>query len=126
MDSYDPARAGVPKGDSFRQPTVFGPPGASKSSSSSSVEEESSQEELSPQRKITEPIEKSLKVNSSTIAIHNGREAGQEIPHVHIHVVPRSYGDGGGPIHSLFKKNRPQVDSNMMREIVDKIRENMK
>jgi len=76
--------------------------------------------------KITEPLERSLNVTSSTIVIHNGREAGQEVPHVHIHVVPRSYGDGGGPIHSLFKKNRPQVDSNMMREIVDKIKQNMK
>jgi histidine triad (HIT) family protein len=76
--------------------------------------------------KITEPLERSLNVNSSTIAIHNGREAGQEIPHVHIHVIPRTYGDGGGPIHSLFKKNRPHLDSNTMRQIVDKIKENMK
>jgi len=76
--------------------------------------------------KITEPLERSLNVTSSTIAINNGREAGQEVPHLHIHVVPRTYGDGGGPIHSLFKKNRPHLDSNMMREIVDKIRENMK
>ena len=76
--------------------------------------------------KITEPLERSLNVNSSTIAIHNGREAGQEIPHVHIHIIPRTYGDGGGPIHSLFKKNRPHLDSNAMRQIVDKIKENMK
>ena len=75
--------------------------------------------------KITEPLERSLNVNSSTIAIHNGREAGQEIPHVHIHVVPRAYGDGGGSIHSLFKKSRPPADSNTMREIVDKVRFNL-
>ena len=75
--------------------------------------------------KIIGPLEKALNVKSSTIAIHNGREAGQEIPHVHIHVVPRAYGDGGGSIHSLFKKSRPPADSNTMREIVDKVRFNL-
>jgi len=39
---------------------------------------------------------------SSLIAIHNGKQAGQEIPHVHIHIVPRSSSDSGGPIHHLF------------------------
>ena len=71
------------------------------------LDENSSQSLFNVLWKITNPIEKAMGVNSSTIAIHNGREAGQEVPHVHIHVVPRTYGDGGGPIHSLFKKNRP-------------------
>jgi len=39
---------------------------------------------------------------STLIAIHNGKEAGQDIPHVHIHLVPRSINDTGGPIHHLF------------------------
>ncbi|MFB5629733.1 MAG: HIT family protein, partial [Nitrosarchaeum sp.] len=26
---------------------------------------------------------------STLVAIHNGKEAGQEIPHVHVHLVPR-------------------------------------
>lgn len=38
----------------------------------------------------------------SLIAVHNGPRAGQEVPHVHVHVVPRSEGDGAGPIHSMF------------------------
>ena len=33
-------------------------------------------------------IEKTVESNSSLIAIHNGKEAGQEIPHVHIHIIP--------------------------------------
>ena len=39
---------------------------------------------------------------STLVAIHNGKEAGQEIPHVHVHLVPRKKGDSAGAIHSMF------------------------
>ncbi len=39
---------------------------------------------------------------STLVAIHNGRDAGQEIPHVHVHLVPRNADDSAGPIHSMF------------------------
>jgi len=46
------------------------------------------------------------KVDSITgatlIAIHNGKDAGQEVPHVHVHLVPRSNNDSAGAIHSMF------------------------
>lgn len=39
---------------------------------------------------------------ATLIAIHNGKGAGQEIPHLHVHLVPRSPGDSAGAIHSMF------------------------
>ena len=42
---------------------------------------------------------------STLLAIHNGEEAGQEIPHVHVHLIPRSKNDSAGPIHSMFKSS---------------------
>ena len=39
---------------------------------------------------------------STLVAIHNGENAGQEIPHVHVHLVPRDTSDSAGPIHSMF------------------------
>jgi histidine triad (HIT) family protein len=42
---------------------------------------------------------------STLIAIHNGESAGQEIPHVHVHLVPRSEFDSAGPIHSMFNSS---------------------
>jgi len=39
---------------------------------------------------------------ATLIAIHNGKEAGQEIPHVHVHLVPRIAGDSAGAIHRMF------------------------
>lgn len=56
---------------------------------------------------------------ASTVAIHNGRVAGQEVPHVHVHVVPRKRGDGAGPIHSMFKK--PKLSSAEMDAISTRI-----
>jgi histidine triad (HIT) family protein len=50
------------------------------------------------------------------IAINNGETAGQEVPHVHVHVVPRWPDDGAGPIHGLFG-DRPDLDDAAMDEI---------
>ena len=84
------------------------------------LDENSSQSLFNVLWKITNPIEKAMGVNSSTIAIHNGKEAGQEIPHVHIHIIPREIGDGAGPVHSMFK-NKPNVSSFDMSSIVEEI-----
>lgn len=43
------------------------------------------------------------KITGATlVAIHNGKDAGQEIPHVHVHLVPRNSEDSAGAIHSMF------------------------
>ena len=42
---------------------------------------------------------------STLLAIHNGEDAGQEIPHVHVHLIPRSKNDSAGPVHSMFKSS---------------------
>jgi len=72
-------------------------------------------------RTVTAPIEEALGVKASTIAIHNGIEAGQEISHVHIHIIPRISGDGAGPVHSMFK-TRPKISSEKMDSILDRIK----
>ena len=48
---------------------------------------------------------------STLVAVHNGKDAGQEIPHVHVHLVPRSPNDSGGPIHCLFDSTLNISDS---------------
>ena len=42
---------------------------------------------------------------STLVAIHNGKESGQEIPHVHVHIIPRSKTDSAGAVHSMFKND---------------------
>jgi histidine triad (HIT) family protein len=88
------------------------------------LDENTSQSVFNLLWKITNPIEKAMHVNSSTIAIHNGKEAGQEIPHVHIHIIPRNREDGAGPVHSMFR-NKPDVNSFDMSALAEDIKRNL-
>lgn len=52
---------------------------------------------------ITPAIETATDAPATTIAINNGTTAGQEIPHTHWHIIPRTTTDHAGPIHGLFQ-----------------------
>jgi histidine triad (HIT) family protein len=51
---------------------------------------------------VTPAVEAAVDAPASTVAVNNGELAGQEVPHVHFHVVPRFEDDGSRPIHTLF------------------------
>ncbi len=55
-------------------------------------------------------IEKIVESNSTLVAIHNGEESGQEIPHIHIHVIPIKKSDKSTAIHSMFTKEKFSED----------------
>jgi histidine triad (HIT) family protein len=65
------------------------------------------------------------KVDSMTgatlIAIHNGKDAGQEVPHMHAHLVPRSVDDSAGTIHSMFDSTLKLSESEL-DELSDKLK----
>jgi histidine triad (HIT) family protein len=73
--------------------------------------------------KVVAIVEATVEVNASTIAIHNGKEAGQEVRHVHIHIIPRTGNDGAGPIHSMFN-TRPKLSDKEMDLILEKMKKN--
>ena len=56
----------------------------------------------------------------SLIAIHNGKESGQEVPHVHVHIIPRIIDDGAGAVHIMFKK-RPHFTNDELDQIAEKL-----
>lgn len=74
--------------------------------------------------KLTGAVETGSQVNASTIAIHNGSEAGQEVPHVHAHIVPRKRDDGAGAIHSMFKV-KPKLSPQEMDSLCERIASNL-
>jgi histidine triad (HIT) family protein len=74
--------------------------------------------------KVVAAVEEATGAPATTVAVHNGKEAGQEIAHVHVHVIPRREGDGAGPVHSMFRQ-RPESGSLDMDSICSKIASNL-
>tara|TARA_B100000315_G_scaffold57113_1_gene51438 strand:+ start:212 stop:622 length:411 start_codon:yes stop_codon:yes gene_type:complete len=71
---------------------------------------------------VHDVITKVDKITGSTLlAIHNGKDSGQEIPHVHVHLIPRQLSDQAGPVHSMFK-NRPKLSDRELDELCSKIK----
>ena len=67
-------------------------------------------------------ISKVDKLTGATLlAIHNGKDSGQEIPHVHVHLIPRQSSDQAGPVHSMFK-DRPKLSDEELDELCAKIK----
>jgi len=71
--------------------------------------------------KIVGRIQEATGTPSSTIGINNGRESGQEVPHVHIHIIPRSRGDRGGIIQGIAHSS-VSSDQEEMSGIAERIR----
>ncbi len=71
-------------------------------------------------QQVTAKIDKLT--NAELIAIHNGKESGQEVPHVHVHIIPRSASDGAGAVHSMFR-NRPKLSEKEFDDILNKIKD---
>lgn len=60
-------------------------------------------------------------VGATLLAVHNGKNAGQEVPHVHVHLVPRTEGDTAGAIHSMFTK-RPSLSNSDFDQVLEKLK----
>ena len=58
---------------------------------------------------------------ATLVAVHNGKDSGQEIPHVHVHLIPRELSDQAGPVHSMFK-DRPKLSDKELDELCAKIK----
>jgi len=58
---------------------------------------------------------------ATLVAVHNGKEAGQEVPHVHVHLVPRSANDSAGTIHSMFNSTLKLSESEI-EELYNKLK----
>jgi len=67
-------------------------------------------------------ISKVDKLTGATLlAIHNGKDSGQEIPHVHVHLIPRQSSDQAGPVHRMFN-NGPNLSDKELDELCNEIK----
>ena len=49
-------------------------------------------------------------MGSTLVLIHNGKDSGQEIMHVHVHLIPRGIDDSGDNLDSMFKNKIELTD----------------
>jgi len=47
-------------------------------------------------------IQRAVDATATTLAINNGEDAGQEVPHVHLHIIPQFPEGGPKSVHQLF------------------------
>ena len=67
-------------------------------------------------------ISKVDKLTGATLlAIHNGKDSGQEIPHVHVHLIPRQPSDQAGSVHRMFNDG-PNLSDEELDELCNEIK----
>jgi histidine triad (HIT) family protein len=69
-------------------------------------------------KKVAEMLLTRLQADGLTIGINHGRASGQAVEHLHIHLLPRFHGDGGGSLHSVVQN--PPKES--LHDIAKRIR----
>ena len=72
--------------------------------------------------RVTGAAEAAVDAEGTTVAFNNGQAAGQEVSHVHGHVIPRWSHDGGGPIHAVAGR-RPDLSDDDMDDLAARIAE---
>ena len=70
-------------------------------------------------RKVMERVDKIT--GATLLALHNGKESGQEIPHAHVHLIPRSKEDSAGAVHSMFR-NSPKPSEEETASLFEKLK----
>ncbi len=71
---------------------------------------------------LTPAVEVAVDADASNIAFNNGEAAGQEVSHIHGHIIPRFDGDGGKPIHAIVRE-RPDLSDEELDAIADDIQD---
>jgi len=65
-------------------------------------------------------IESAVDADATNVGVNNGAASGQEVPHAHVHLVPRTHGDGGNPFHAVGG-DPPRLSDEDLATIADAI-----
>ena len=58
---------------------------------------------------------------STLVLIHNGKDSGQEIMHVHVHLIPRGTDDSGDKLDSMFN-DKPEFSESQINMMFEKLK----
>lgn len=73
---------------------------------------------------VADAVEEAVDAPATTIAFNNGEEAGQEVPHVHCHIIPQFAEDTARPIHVLF--DGVDLSADEMEDIGNRIHDSIR
>lgn len=90
-------------------------------SSLDDCDEETAKHLLVVTRKLNKAIKRSVKCEGVLNEIMNGEAAGQEIFHLHYHIVPRFKNDGFGWVYPEGYRSKTE-DRTILGSVADKIR----
>ncbi len=80
------------------------------------------EEELAPLfsavQRVMELLSKALHPDGFTIGVNHGKAAGQEVAHLHVHVIPRFKNDKGGSLQSVVHAPSEEPLASICRKIV--------
>jgi histidine triad (HIT) family protein len=71
-------------------------------------------------KKVDQLLTAALASDGMTIGINQGRASGQEVQHVHVHLMPRWHGDGGGAIQSVVHNAPKEPREEIQKKILEK------
>ncbi len=76
-------------------------------------------------KQVQDRLSKVYDTTDFTVCIHDGPLAGQEVPHVHVHVIPRTLDDGGLTLMAMWPstKHSGEIDHDHLSNIAGKLRE---
>lgn len=70
--------------------------------------------------RLVPAVADAVDADGTTIGFNDGEVAGQAVPHVHGHVIPRFSGDGGGSLHTILGAQADLSDDEL-DELADEI-----
>jgi histidine triad (HIT) family protein len=71
-------------------------------------------------------LSKEFDTSDFSIVVHDGATAGQEVPHVHIHIIPRTMNDGGLGLNSMWPNTSigGEPDFIILKELASRLSKN--
>lgn len=69
-------------------------------------------------RRAAKKIYSVLKPDGMNIGLNDKPAAGQAVPHIHLHIIPRWKGDGGGSMHSIVRAKTTEPAEETVKKFV--------